>query len=334
MQLIEMTERGLYCSIGDFYIDPWRPVDRAIVTHAHSDHARRGAASYLVPHDGVGLIKHRLGQDIQVYGLQYGEAINLHGVKVSLHPAGHILGSCMVRVEYQGIVWVFAGDYKTQTDPSCRAMELIKCHVFISESTFGLPIYRWAPTEAVMHEVHRWWKFNQEHEQCSVIFGYSLGKAQRILASLQADVGPIGVHGAVHALLPYFEEAGVRFPPYELIDTKDKVQLERFKKGGMIIAPPSANGTPWLAKFGDCATASASGWMTIRGPKRRANVEAGFVLSDHADWPGLLNTINATGADRVGVTHGYVSTLVRYLREKGIDAFAIDTQFKGDAAEE
>lgn len=334
MSLIELTDRGLYCSIGDFFIDPWRGVDRAVVTHAHSDHARSGSASYLSPKDGVGVLKHRLGREIAVQGLEYGETLNIHGVRLSLHPAGHILGSCMVRVEYQGMVWLISGDYKTQSDPTCRGIEPVACDVFISESTFGLPIYRWQPTESVVEEIHRWWKRNQDEGNCSVIFAYALGKSQRLLASLQEEQGLIGVHGAVAGLLPSYEEAGVRFPRYELIDTSDHEQIERFKKGGIIIAPPSANGTPWLAKFGDIATAQASGWMTIRGPKRRANVDTGFVLSDHADWPGLLSTIRATGAERVGVTHGYVSTLVRYLKEQQVDAFPMETLFQGDRAEE
>lgn len=334
MQLIEPTDRGLYCPVGDFYIDPWRAVDRAIVTHAHSDHARRGAQNYLVPNDGVGVLKHRLGSDIHVTGMSYGETVYMNGARVSLHPAGHILGACMVRVEYQGLIWVFSGDYKTQSDPTCKSMEPVKCHVFISESTFGLPIYRWQASEVVFAEINRWWQRTRDEGRCSVVFGYSLGKAQRILAHLEPSIGCIGVHGAIDALLPSYQEAGVTFPPYELVDTRDKRQLERFRKGGIIVAPPSANGTPWLAKFGDVATASASGWMTIRGPRRRANVETGFVLSDHADWPGLHETIRATGAERVGLTHGYVSTMVKYLREQGVDAFPLSTQFQGDAAEE
>lgn len=334
MPLIEPSVAGLYCAVGDFHIDPWRGVKRAIVTHAHSDHARRGSEKYLVPHDGVGVLKHRLGNDIDVTGLQYGEEVNLQGVKISLHPAGHILGACLVRVEHQGEVWVFSGDYKTEPDPTCRSIEPVCCHVFISESTFGLPIYRWPSATGVIDEIHRWWKHNREDGRCSVILAYSLGKAQRLLAQLSEDAGPIGVHGAVGNLVPCYVAEGKRFPRYEVIETANKVQLARFKQGGMIIAPPSANATPWLAKFGDVATASASGWMTIRGPKRRANVETGFVLSDHADWPGLLQTIRATGAERVGVTHGYVSTLVKYLREEeGLDAFPITTQFHGDGVE-
>lgn len=334
MALIEQTDRGLYCAAGDFYIDPWRGVSRAVVTHAHSDHARRGSDAYLVPVDGVSVLKHRLGSEINVTGLQYGEPVEINGVKVSLHPAGHILGACMVRVEHRGEVWLFSGDYKTQTDPTCKSMDPVRCDVFISECTFGLPIYRWQPSEHVFDQIHRWWRSNVEQQRCSLIFAYSLGKAQRILTHLEEGIGPIGVHGAIHSLMPMYHEAGVKFPAYEAIDTRQKEQVERFKQGGMIIAPPSANGTPWLTKFGDVSTASASGWMTIRGPKRRANVENGFILSDHADWQGLHETIQATGASRVGLTHGYVSTMVRYLREKGVDAFPLKTQFQGDAAEE
>lgn len=334
MALIEQTDRGLYCAAGDFYIDPWRGVPRAVVTHAHSDHARRGSDAYLVPSDGISVLRHRLGSDINVSGLKYGEAVEMNGVKVSLHPAGHILGACMVRVEHKGEVWLFSGDYKTQPDPTCQSIDPVRCNVFISECTFGLPIYRWQPSEHVFEEIHRWWRGNADQQRCSLIFAYSLGKAQRILAQLNEGIGPIGVHGAIDSLMPMYQEAGVKFPSYETIETRQKEQVERFKQGGIIIAPPSANGTPWLSKFGDVATASASGWMTIRGPKRRANVDNGFILSDHADWQGLHDTIKATGASRVGLTHGYVSTMVRYLKETGVDAFPLKTQFQGDAAEE
>ncbi|HMP15549.1 MAG TPA: ligase-associated DNA damage response exonuclease [Gemmatales bacterium] len=332
--LIRLTDSGLYCEAGDFYIDPWRNVSRAIVTHAHSDHARRGSDHYLVPSDGVGVLRHRLGRDISVTALPYGESLEINGVKVSLHPAGHILGSCMVRVEHRGEVWLFSGDYKTQPDPTCRGLALVRCDVFISECTFGLPIYRWQPGEMVMEDMLRWWRKNIGEQRCSVVFAYALGKAQRILAGLDASLGPIGLHGAIHSMMPMYHEAGISFPAYEAIDTRQKEQVERFKRGGLLLAPPSANGTPWLSKFGDVATASASGWMTIRGPRRRANVETGFILSDHADWPGLLHTIQASGAKRVGLTHGYISTMVRYLQEKGLEAFPLQTQFQGDAAEE
>ncbi len=333
MPLIEHTENGLYCQAGDFYIDPWRSVDRAIVTHAHSDHARRGAHSYLVPIDGVGLLKHRLGDDIKVTGIPYRTGIEINGVKVSLHPAGHVLGSCMVRVEHRDEVWVFSGDYKVHHDKTCQTMEPVTCHVFITESTFGLPIYRWKPSHLIFEDIHRWWQSNLEQNRCSIIFGYSLGKSQRILSELQ-PLGPIGLHGAIAALIPAYEAGGVKFPAWEKVDTSNKEQVSRFKKGGMILAPPSANGTPWVGKWGDVATASASGWMTIRGPKRRANVDAGFVLSDHVDWTGIMETVQATGAHRIGITHGYVNTLVKYFQEKGVDAFALETRFQGDAAEE
>jgi putative mRNA 3-end processing factor len=334
MALIDVTECGLFCGKGGFYIDPWRGVERAIITHAHGDHARFGSADYLVPEDGAGILKVRLGSGVPVQTLPYGETLDVNGVAVSLHPAGHVLGSCMVRVEYRGEVWVISGDYKTAHDPTCRTMAPLRCNVFISESTFGLPVYRWQSSEAIFGQINRWWRNNCEEERCSIIFAYALGKSQRILAGLDPSIGPIGVHGAVGRFLPAYEAAGAPFPLIESIDTHNKDQVERFKRGGMILAPPSANATPWLAKFGDVASAAASGWMTIRGPRRRENVEQGFVLSDHADWPGLLGTIEATGAERVGITHGYVSSLVRYLREKGIEAFPVPTHFRGDKADE
>jgi len=334
MALIEVTEKGMYCAAGDFYIDPWRGVNRAVITHAHSDHARRGSASYLVPPDGVDVLKVRLGGDIAIEPLPYGETLDIKGVNVSLHPAGHVLGACQVCVQHRGEVWVISGDYKTAPDPTCRSMIPVRCHVFISESTFGLPIYRWRSNESIFHEINLWWQNNRDDGRCSAIFAYALGKSQRILAGLDPSIGPIGVHGAAGEFLPAYEAAGVVLPKVEVMDTQNEDQVRRFKTGGMIVTAPSANATQWLSKFGDVACATASGWMTIRGPRRRQNVEQGFILSDHADWPGILAAIEATGAERVGITHGYVSTLVRYLREKGVDAFAIPTRLQSDKNDE
>jgi putative mRNA 3-end processing factor len=325
--LLETTDQGLYCAAGDFYIDPWRPVARAIITHAHSDHARAGSQSYLTAARGVDILRDRVGADAEVQGLQFGKTIDHSGVRVSLHPAGHILGSAQVRLEYRGEVWVVSGDYKTIADRTCDAFEPLACHVFITESTFGLPIYRWRPNDELVAEVNDWWRTNQERGRTSVIFAYALGKAQRVLASLDESLGPLLLHGAVERYVPLYRAAGIDLPECCRATTENARQT---RGRAMVVAPPSAAGTPWLRKFGDIATAFASGWMQIRGTRRRRAVDRGFAISDHADWDGLLGAIDATGADEIIVTHGYRSTLVRWLTEHGKQARAIATAFEGE----
>lgn len=325
--LVELTDRGLYCSAGDFYIDPWRPVARAIVTHAHSDHARPGSESYLTALDGVGLLAERVGLDARIDGLAYGETVAFGGASVSLHPAGHILGAAQVRIQRQGEVCVVSGDYKTVADRTCPAFEPLRCHTFITESTFGLPIYRWAAESLIFENIHGWWRRNQERGRTSIIYAYALGKAQRVLSGLDPTVGPILVHGAVERFLPHYARAGVALPPTEHATTENG----RANRGrAIVIAPPSAANTPWLTKFGDVSLAMASGWMQLRGPRRRRALDAGFALSDHADWDGLLGAIAASGAQEVWATHGYSSVLVRWLDEHGIQAKAIKTAFEGE----
>ena len=283
---------------------------------------------------GEGVLRRRLGDEAQITALPYGEPLHINGVRLSLHPAGHILGSAQVRVEYGGEVWVVSGDYKTGHDATCAPFELIPCHTFISEATFGLPIYRWSPQDEVFADINAWWRGNQEEGRASVLFAYALGKAQRVLAGVDASIGPLYVHGAVHAMNQGYLAAGVPLPPSEYVHeyaarTGGKIDWSR----ALIVAPPSAQATPWLQRFGDISTAFASGWMRVRGQRRRRSVDRGFVLSDHVDWPSLLETIAATGAERVLVTHGYVAPVVRWLRERGTDAYGLDTHF-GDEAEE
>jgi putative mRNA 3-end processing factor len=329
--LLELTPAGLYCSRGDFYIDPWRPVGRAVITHAHSDHARSGSARYLCAADGSHVLRLRLGAGAVVDGVAYGEQTTLNGVHVSLHPAGHILGSAQVRIEYQGQVCVASGDYKLHADPTCRPFEPLRCHTFISESTFGLPVFRWPQPARVVVEMHRWWRANKEAGKASVLYVYSLGKAQRVLAALDPSVGPLYTHGAVERFCLAYCAAGVPLPP-----TRPVAAMEKGTRwgGAMILAPPSAHGTPWLRRFGDFSTAVASGWMRVRGIRRRRAIDRGFVFSDHADWDGLLETIRATGAEAIWVSHGYTASLVRYLREQGYDAQRLETEFRGESLDE
>jgi len=328
--LIQVTPQGLYCEAGDFYIDPWRPVDRCVISHAHSDHAQPGSRSYLTSLQGELVLRSRLEPDAAVEAVQYGETVKLNDVRVSLHPAGHILGSAQVRIERGGEVWVLSSDYKTQSDPTCEPFELQRCHTFITESTFGLPIFRWRPAQTVTNEINDWWRANASAGKCSVLFGYSLGKAQRILASLDQSIGPIYLHGAIERMTQCYREAGIALPR-----TKYVGELPKGTKfaGSMVIAPPSAQNSAWMRQFGSLSTAFASGWMHIRGTRRRKSVDRGFVLSDHADWDELNSVIRATGAERILVTHGYSAEMVQCLKESGFDAAALATQFEGELAE-
>lgn len=323
--LVVARPEGLYCPPGDFYIDPWRPVARAVITHAHSDHARMGHAHYLAQADSAGVLRQRLGAGITLQTLAYGEAITHHGVRLSLHPAGHVLGSAQVRLEHGGRVWVASGDYKTEADPTCAPFEPVPCDTFITESTFGLPIYRWPTQAQLCREIDGWWRRNADEGRASVLLAYAFGKAQRILHGVDASIGPIVVHGAVEPLNAAYRAAGVPLPP-TLRVTDPGVDAALLRRA-LVIAPPSAQGTPWLRRFGNYTDAFASGWMQLRGARRRRGVDRGFVMSDHADWPGLQSAIAATGAGRVRVTHGSVAVLVRWLRECGLDADGFQTEY-------
>jgi len=325
--LIVQRPEGLYCPAGGFYIDPWRPVDRAIITHAHADHARTGHGHYLAAAPAEGVLRARLG-DISLQTLAYGQAIVHGGVTVSLHPAGHVLGSAQVRLEHGGQVWVASGDYKVAPDRTCAPFEPVKCDVFITESTFGLPIYRWPQDDDIFADINAWWQGNVAAGRASVLMCYSFGKAQRILSGIDASIGPVIVHGAVEPLNRAYREAGVHLPQtLSVADVTDKADFRR----ALVLCPPGAAGGPWIKRFGEFSDAFASGWMQLRGARRRGGYDRGFVLSDHADWPGLMLAIGATGAQRVIVTHGSIPVMVRYLSEQGLQAESFDTEY-GDAA--
>jgi putative mRNA 3-end processing factor len=330
MDLLKFTELGIYCEQGNFYIDPWRPVDFAIITHAHSDHARFGCKHYMAHRDSAPVLRLRLGNDISLQTVDYEENIFIRGVKVSLHPAGHIIGSSQVRVEYHGQVWVAAGDYKLQNDTISEPFQPVKCHTFITESTFGLPVYQWKSSSTLFEEINQWWKQNREKGKVSVLCGYALGKAQRLTKFCEPTIGKIYLHGAVGNLNNALIANGICLPAYP------KAGNEFSKKdyeGALIIAPPSVIGSAWLNKFEPYAIGMCSGWMQIRGNKRRQNADVGFALSDHADWKGLLAAIKATEAERVIVTHGYTDVLSRYLNEIGIAAQVAKTEFNVDDEE-
>ncbi len=316
-----MTVSGLYCPAGDFYIDPLHPVKRAVITHAHADHARAGSASYLCAREGLALLQARLGPDARIEALAYGERTTRSGVVVSLHPAGHIRGSAQVRIEHRGYVTVVSGDYKTAADPTCTPLDPQPCHTFISESTFGLPIFRWPAGDTILATIEAWWRENREHGRASILFAYALGKAQRILAGLDPSIGLMLCHGAVEKINRIYRQAGVALPPTRYAgDIQDRKRL----RGALVIAPPSADHPTWMRRFPQRSRAFASGWMRIRGHRRRRAVDRGFIISDHSDWDGLIATVAASGAETIGVTHGYSAAMVRWLKEQGYDAAEVN----------
>lgn len=325
--VLSFTDRGIYCPAGDFYIDPWRPVDRALITHGHADHARPGHARYLATAAAAPVLRHRLG-DIALDTIGYGEARRIGGAAVSFHPAGHVPGSAQIRVEVAGEVWVVSGDYKTEADGLCEAFEPLRCDAFITESTFGLPVFRWQPQTEVAAEINGWWRASVGAGITPLLGAYSLGKAQRLLALLED--GPILTHGAVEATTEVLRAQGYRLP--QTIQVTPELDAKAHP-GAIVLAPPAAMGTPWMRRFGAVSTGFASGWMQLRGVRRRRSVDRGFVVSDHADWAGLTEAIRATGAERIFVTHGYTEIFSRWLSESGYDAHIVSTEYAGEIAE-
>jgi putative mRNA 3-end processing factor len=327
--LVVLRREGLYCPAGDFHIDPWHPVARAVITHGHGDHARVGMGEYHVAAAGLPILRWRLGEQ-RYSAYEYGEPFRLGAATVSLHPAGHVLGSAQVRIEVDGEVWVASGDYKRQFDPTCAPFEVVPCDVFITESTFGLPVYRWPHTPDVARGIVEWREECAARGEAAVLLCYALGKAQRLLAELAAFTDrPALLHGAVAAGVEVYRQAGVA-----MLDTRPVSETAKGAEfaGELIIAPPSAAGSAWMRRFRRAQTGFASGWMRVRGNRRRRNYDRGFVVSDHADWPDLVRTIRATGARRVIATHGSTDAIIRSLDEAGIAAEAFRTEF-GDEGE-
>ena len=334
MSLIEFTNKGLYCRAGDFYIDPWQPVNKAVITHAHSDHARWGSQHYLCHPFTLPILRLRLGEHLY-QSLEWNEPVYIHGVKVSLHPAGHIIGSSQVRIEKDGEVWVVSGDYKCEDDGLSGAFEVVPCNVFVTESTFGLPIYQWKPQQEIFKDIQNWILTNKADGKISVLMAYSLGKAQRLLSCIAGTGLPIFLHGAVYNVHMALVNAGWQLPAVQRVDPE--LPKEHYR-GAVVIAPGSADGTPWMKRFAPYAVGVCSGWMQVRGNTRRRNADAGFALSDHADWKGLIQTVKDTGATKVYVTHGFQAAFSRYLNEQGIEAAEVKTEYGNDeetaAAEE
>ena len=326
MKFIKYTKKGIYCIPGKFYLDPWYPVDYAIISHGHADHARWGNKHYLCHNDSKAILQHRIGQDISIESLGYNQPKNINGVQVSFFPAGHIIGSVQIRLEYKGYIIVFSGDYKTQPDFLTTPFEPVKCHEFITESTFGLPVYKWKDEKELQEELQNWVLQNQQNNRTSVFLGYSLGKAQRILKLLE-NVGDIYVHSAIDNLNRAITASGIDLPKSTLI-TADFKKVDIQNK--IVILPPALLGSRMLKRIPNAATAICSGWMHIRGNRRWKGVDAGFAVSDHADWDGLLSAVKAAEAKKVYVTHGAQAVFSKYLNEIGIEAHELKTEFGED----
>ncbi len=328
--LLEINDCGIYCPQADLYIDPWKPVQRALITHAHGDHARSGNQYYMAHRQSEQVLRHRLGQDIRLQTIEYGKVVTVNGVNISFHPAGHITGSAQIRLEHGGEVWVASGDYKTELDVTCTPFEPVRCHTFITESTFGMPLFNWRPQHEIFQEINEWWRANKSEGITTLLCGYSLGKAQRLLANVDSSIGPILLHGAVYNVCEALRMDGLPLPKYRRLSAETS---RSDIQGSLVIAPPSALNTSWMRKLKPVRTSIASGWMNLRGTKRRRAVDRGFVLSDHADWQGLNEAIRQTGAERVLVTHGYTAVFSRWLQSQGYDAQEVHTLYSGELGE-
>ena len=326
--MLSETADGLYCAAGDFFIDPWNPVKKALITHAHGDHARPGSEAYLCAEPGGPLLRRRFGSETPIETLPYGTVLPIGTVRVSFHPAGHVLGSAQIRIAGADGIWVIAGDYKRAVDPTCAPFEPVRCDTFVTESTFGLPIYRWDETSSVMHDVLGWWQLNEAANRSSVLFCYTIGKAQRVLAELaKLTDRRVFAHGMMLPMIEAYRDAGVTMLP--AISATEQPRGTSFA-GQLVLAPLPARGTPWMRRLGTHSDAFASGLMRVRGVRRQRAFDRGFALSDHADWPALLQTVAESGASRVLTTHGHAEPLARYLREQGLEAGVIRTAWESE----
>lgn len=324
--LLTFTPEGIYCPAGDFHIDPWLPVPRALITHGHADHARDGMGAYVSTEAAAPVMRHRLG-DIRLDTVKYGAITTHNGVEVSFHPAGHVPGSAQIRVARKGEVWVCSGDYKTVNDGLSEPFEPVPCHAFITESTFGLPVFKWTAQDVLAGQINAWWAANAASGTYSLLSCYALGKAQRLLRTVDPSIGPILTHGAIENTNEVLRAQGIDLRDTVRVTPETDVEAH---PGALVLATPSALNSTWARRFKPASTAFASGWMALRGVRRRRAADRGFIMSDHADWDGLNDAIAQTGAERVFVTHGYTSVFSKWLTSRGYDAQIVQTEFDGE----
>ena len=333
-ELLQLTDKGLFCPAGNFYVDPWQPVEHAVITHAHSDHSRPGSKRYLATQESEPMMRTRLGRDIDLHAVKYNEALTIGAARVSLHPAGHIRGSAQVKIQVGKKIAVVTGDYKRGSDPTTETFEPQKCDLIVTESTFGLPVFHWPDAAEVYADINAWWRGNQAAGRTSILYAYAVGKTQRVMAGLDPSIGPIYCHGAVMVGNQAYLDSGAILPAYSSVSDAEAKYGKRVPwHEAIVLAPPSAHGTPWLRRFGSISTAMTSGWMAIRGTRRRRAMDRGFVLSDHVDWPELMQTLNDCQPQMVWVTHGFSNIVARYLNEKGLPARSLKTSFVGETSE-
>jgi putative mRNA 3-end processing factor len=322
------TPSGVCCNPGGFHIDPTRPVEKALITHGHSDHARAGHGAVLATQETLDVMRIRYGDSFagSTQAIGYGEALKLDGARVSFHPAGHVLGSAQIRVECNGLRVVASGDYKDVPDPTCTPFEPLKCDVFITEATFGLPVFRHHDAAGEIAKLLQ--SVRLFPERAHLVGAYTLGKAQRVMGMLRAARydKPIFIHGAIESTTRYYQDRGIDLGQVELARDANKAELA----GRIIICPPSALGDLWSRRFPDPVAAFASGWMRVRARARQRGVTLPLVISDHADWDGLTAAIAATGASEVWVTHGQEDALVHWCQTNGLKARPLDIVGYGD----
>ncbi|MDC0012836.1 ligase-associated DNA damage response exonuclease [Octadecabacter sp.] len=328
--LLTFTPEGIYCAAGDFHIDPWLPVPLALITHGHADHSRLGMGAYMATTSAAPVMRHRLGE-IKMDTVAYGDVTSINGVDVSFHPAGHVPGSAQIRVAHKGDVWVASGDYKTVDDGLSEPFEPVRCNAFITESTFGLPVFNWTPQDILADQINDWWARNASDGVFSLLSCYALGKAQRLLRAVDPSIAPILTHAAIENTNRIMRGQGIALPDTTLVTPDLDLKAH---KGALVLATPSALNSTWVRRFKPASSAFASGWMALRGVRRRRAADRGFIMSDHADWNGLNDAIKQTGAERIFVTHGYTSVFSRWLSEQGYDAKVVQTQFDDDAGED
>lgn len=322
MSLLQLTSRGIYCHVADVYLDPIQKVSNAIISHGHGDHIKAGCKNHLCTESALPVIQHRLANPDAVFqGIPYGRSVYINGVSFTFYPAGHIIGSAQIKVEYQGEIWVYTGDFKIENDGLAEEFEPVPCHHLITESTFGLPLFRWKKQESVYDEINQWWAENRKNGITSVISAYALGKSQRLIHGLDTSIGPVICHATIQQTHQIIRNQGFHLPHTYSFSRQTPKEL---LKGVLVIAPPPVCEGSWINKFAPFEIASVSGWMTLEKRRISGQHKKSFVLSDHADWDALNKAVEYSGAENIYTTHGYVDQFARHLSGKGYNAQVLE----------